>query len=126
MRKMAWTMLVAITAAFAGASAQEASIDAVSQAQLDREHTQWIDHVMRSISTVKPGMTRGDLLRVFAPEGGLSTRTQRRYAYKQCPYINVDVEFIPVDDADKDSTTEKRDDRIVKVSRPYLEYSAMD
>jgi hypothetical protein len=38
-------------------------------------------------------MTRSDLLKVFATEGGLSWSTQRTYVYRQCPYIKVDVKF---------------------------------
>jgi hypothetical protein len=73
-------------------------------------------------------MTRKDLFSVFSEEGGLSTRTQRRYVYKHCPYVKVDVEFSAVNDVDEnqDGLTEKPEDRIVKISRPYLEYSIMD
>jgi hypothetical protein len=72
-------------------------------------------------------MTRRDLFTVISAEGGLSTRTRRRYVYKRCSYIKVDVEFSRADvDASPDSTIENLDDRIVKISRPYLEYSIMD
>jgi hypothetical protein len=38
------------------------------------------------------------------------------------------VEFSAVNDVDEnqDGLTEKPEDRIVKISRPYLEYSIMD
>jgi hypothetical protein len=127
MRKLAWTILAVLVMTAAGVPAQETVIDARGRGPIDREHTKWIDHVMRSISTIKPGMTRKDIFTVFTEEGGLSTRTQRRYVYKHCPYIKVDVEFSHTDiDAGPDATTENPDDKIVKVSRPYLEYSIMD
>jgi hypothetical protein len=93
--------------------------------EIDLEHTKWLDSVMRSILTVKPGATRKDLLRVFAEEGGLSTRTHRTYVYKRCPYIKVDVEFVPVGNEDN-GFTEMPEDRIGALSRPYLQYSVMD
>jgi hypothetical protein len=31
---------------------------------IDHEHTKWIGEVMRSIETIKPGMSRGDLSKV--------------------------------------------------------------
>ena len=39
------------------------------------EHTEWVAKSLKEIETVKPGMTREDLLRVFRDEGGISTRT---------------------------------------------------
>jgi hypothetical protein len=83
--------------------------------------------VGRSISTIKPGMTRRDLFTVFTEEGGISTRRQKSYVYKRCPYIKVEVEFSPADtDANPDATTENPEDRIVKISRPYLEGAHVD
>jgi len=124
MWKSACTLLVLLVATVAGFPAQETVIEAQGRSQMDQEHRKWIDQVMRTISTIKPGMTRKDVLRVFSEEGGLSTRRQRKYVYKHCPYIKVDVEFsIPEGD---DELTENRDDKIVKISRPYLEYSIAD
>jgi hypothetical protein len=80
---------------------------------------------MRSILTVKPGATRRDLLKVFTDEGGLSTRTHRKYVHKQCPYIKVDVQFAPAGD-EGNGFTEMPEDKIITISRPYLEYSIAD
>jgi hypothetical protein len=101
---------------------QEVEVIGPNYSQIEHEHTQWIDHVMRSIATIKPGMTRGDLPRVFTEEGGVSTRTRRRYVYKHCPYIKVDIDFFPSDDMRDESL----DDKIITISRPFLEYSIMD
>jgi hypothetical protein len=95
------------------------------ESQIDWEHTKWVDSVLRWIIDVKEGMTRKDLLRVFTIEGGLSNRHQRTYVLKQCPYIKVDVEFSPVGDA-QNLIAESPDDKIIKISRPYLQYSTMD
>ena len=93
--------------------------------EIDREHTKWVDSVLRSVMTIKPGMTRAELLNVFTTEGGLSTRTHRTYVYKECPYIKVDVEFSTVESSG-DKFTESPEDTIVKISRPYLAYSVLD
>src|SRR6266513_3414081 len=50
---------------------------------IDWGHTQWVGNVLAWIATIKLGMTRSDLLRVFTTEGGLSTRTHRTYVLKQ-------------------------------------------
>lgn len=93
--------------------------------EIDLEHTKWIDSVIRSILTIKPGATRKDLLGVFTEEGGLSTRTQRTYVYKRCPYIKVDVRFAPIGNED-DGVAKMPEDKIVAISRPYLDYAVVD
>jgi hypothetical protein len=68
-------------------------------------------------------MTRGDLTKTFGDAGGLSIRSQRKYVFKGCPYIKVDVVFTS---SDNDQLTEKPEDRIVSISRAYLEYTISD
>ena len=57
-------------------------------------------------------------------EGGISTRTQRTYVVKGCPYIHVDVEFSPA--GNKQGFEEDPNDEIVKISKPYLDFAHMD
>jgi hypothetical protein len=92
---------------------------------IDMEHMQWVSSVLRWTHDIQPGMTRKDLLRVFTEEGGLSTRTQRIYVLKGCPWIKVDVEFAPVGEA-QNGLIESPSDQILKVSKPYLDYSIKD
>src|SRR5271169_2818949 len=61
--------------------------------QIEREHTAWIAGALNAMQTIKVGMTRSDLVRLFTTEGGLSTTSHRTYVYRQCPYIKVDVKF---------------------------------
>jgi hypothetical protein len=89
------------------------------------EHTEWIAKSLKEIESVKVGMTRVDLLRVFKEEGGISTRTWRRYVYRDCPYIKVDVEFEPVGEPENKVSQSPRD-KIIKISQPFLEWSIMD
>lgn len=93
--------------------------------ETNEEHTKWIASVMDSIETIKPGMTREDLSMVFTTEGGLSSRLRRTYVYKQCPYVKVTVEFEAGANPD-DHLTEMPEDRIVKISMPFLQYSVTD
>ena len=108
--------IVAGLTVFAGSGAQ--SHDAKS-------HSEWIAQSLREMETVKVGMTRTDLLKVFGEEGGLSTRTQRQYIYRECPYIKVAVEFERVGNAEA-PFPENGEDKIVKISRPFLEWSVID
>src|SRR5215469_17669901 len=89
--------------------------------QIDTGHTAWIADVLKATQTVKAGMTRADLMKVFTTEGGLSTTSQRTYVYRQCPYVKVDVRFA-ASSRDKELPT----DEIIEVSRPYLAWSVAD
>ena len=93
--------------------------------------TTLIESSLREIQTIKVGMTRNELFKVFTTEGGLSSGLQRTYAYRECPYIKVDVEFQAIGrnarDADGRVTLVESDkDIIEKLSRPYLEWSIAD
>ena len=101
------------------------SLAAKQKTDTDQEHTKWIASVMDSINTIKPGMTREDLLKIFTTEGGLSNRRHRTYVYKQCPYIKVRVDFEAAVNAD-DVLAEMPEDRIVEISMPFLQYSIGD
>jgi len=103
-------------------------ISAVAQSEhepnasdVDPEHTAWIAATLDAIDTIKVGMTRADLMKVFTTEGGLSTASQRTYVYRECPYIKIDVKF-----ATSRRGEERPTDIIVDVSRPYLARSVMD
>jgi len=72
MRQLVWVALL-LTLSVVGVLAQ-GDTGPRSKKELDEERTQWIQHVLRSLSTIKPGMTRKDLSRVLDMDGGLSFR----------------------------------------------------
>jgi hypothetical protein len=89
---------------------------------------------MEKMETIKPGMTRFDLLKVFRTEGGPPTPTTiglRRgtFVSQDCPYFKIDVEFEPAARPDVGygalgfSPGDNRD-VILKVSKPYVQYAS--
>ncbi len=81
--------------------------------------------------TVKPGMNRGELLKVFTNQGGMAAREQETYISRDCSYFHVDVTFRPAGNVSQDKEGRLiafEDDRdvILTVSRPYLDFVAMD
>jgi hypothetical protein len=91
----------------------------------------WVANVLKRMETVKSGMTRETLLTVFTTEGGLSTGLQRTYVSQECPYFKVDVEFDAVARPNRDgdgrvTLIEDPRDIILKISRPYLQFSVLD
>src|SRR5438045_1857553 len=62
-----------------------------SSAAALQNHVNWVIQSMKRMESIKPGMTRADLLKVFTPEGGLQTGTG--FAFRDCLYFHVVVEF---------------------------------
>jgi|SRR5882724_7148237 len=119
MRKIGLTFLaISIVASFTVFAQSDA------QVQSAKSHSEWIAQSIREMETIKVGMTRADLLKVFTEEGGLSTRTQRQYVYRECLYIKVAVEFEPVET--KEILPENGKDKIVRISKPFIEWSVID
>jgi hypothetical protein len=87
-------------------------------------HNQWVAGVLKETNSIRVGMTRKDVLNVFTTEGGISTRLSRTYVYRGCPNIKVDIQFQAIQ-APNDYR-ERLDDKIVSLSKPYLDYSISD
>jgi len=79
-----------------------------------------IEEALQETSKLKPGITRDKVEVTFVLDGGMHFRRTSRYSFRKCPSIKVDVEFSG-SRADSSPT-----DRIIKVSRPYLELPAYD
>ena len=91
----------------------------------DQAHQQWLDDRYMEATSIKEGMSRADLLKLFEQEGGLQTIPASRYVLKRCRMIKVNVkfdtkygvEYKPVPDEDL---------KIREVSKPYLERMIID
>ena len=102
-----------------------------SQERTTQDHIAWVHHTLKRMETIKPGMTRFDLLKVFRTEGGLSTGLRRTFVSQDCPYFKVDVEFKAVARPESDNAgfvtlPEDNRDIIVKISKPYLQFTIAD
>ena len=122
------TMMAAV--ALAGASAIQASPQ-LPKTETSQDHVTWVAEALKRIQTVKPGMTRDALLKVFTTEGGLSTGLHQTFVSRDCPYFKVDVDFRAVGRPDRDrdgrvTLVEDDQDVIVKISQPYLQFSIKD
>ncbi|HUJ41276.1 MAG TPA: hypothetical protein VLW54_12080 [Candidatus Acidoferrales bacterium] len=122
---------ILVSSLFLGASSPDTRGRLALQEQCSHDHRVWVGRVLQEMHTIQPGMTRKDLLEVFTTEGGLSTGLQRTYVSRECEYFKIDVEFEAVGrpgHAEEGRVTLDEDDRdvIVKISRPYLDFSHMD
>jgi hypothetical protein len=124
-------VLALLSIAAISASSSVRLTHSANQEPCSQDHQAWIVHTLEKMETIKPGMTREELLKVFATEGGLSTELNRTFISRDCPYFKVDVEFEAVGrpNRDKDrrvTLVEDSRDIIVKVSRPYLQFGIAD
>jgi len=125
-------LLAALSCAAVGGAISVRGTEQASRIQaIEKDHMAWVAKSLKRMQTVKPGMTRTDLLKVFTAEGGLSTGLQRTFVSQDCPYFKVDVEFEAVGRASRDpegrvTLEEGSQDIIVKISRPYLQFSHTD
>jgi hypothetical protein len=102
-----------------------------AQGEFSQDHVAWVAQALIRMGTIKPGMTRQELLTVFTIEGGLSTGLQRTFVSRDCPYFKIDVQFKAVGRQDRDregrvTLVEDSKDIVVKISRPYLQFSVLD
>lgn len=124
-------MFQLLASAAIGGSAPLFASSSNGKDQPSQDHVVWVTEVLEKMQTIMPGMTRDALYGVFTTEGGLSTGLQRTFVSRDCPYFKVDVEFRAVGrpDRDKDgrvTLVEDNRDIILKISRPYLQFSIMD
>jgi|HubBroStandDraft_5_1064220.scaffolds.fasta_scaffold245101_2 hypothetical protein len=96
---------------------------AISQTSASQDHVRWVESSLREMNAIKVGMTRGDVEKVFVAEAGISTASQKTYTFRSCPYFHIDVEFAfePANAADSGPN-----DKVVKMSRPYLAWPTGD
>jgi hypothetical protein len=88
------------------------------------ECLKWLVARVQEAHSVKPGMTRAQLLAVFYPDGGLQRFLAERYVLRSCNYIKINVEFNSADAAR--SILPDNMITIKSVSTPYLEAPIMD
>jgi hypothetical protein len=123
-------LLLQAGAAIVGSMALQAAPQA-GQAQSSTDHWEWVAEALVRMETIGPGMTKQALLTVLTTEGGISSRLHGRFVSRDCPYFKIDVEFRTVGPSDREengrvTSVEDSGDIIIKVSRPYLEFSIRD
>ncbi len=107
-------------------------VSSAQHEQCSRGHEAWVGQVLQEMETVKTGMTRAELLRIFTTEGGLSTGLNRRFVSRDCPYFKVVMSNLGPWAGQIETATirvtlvEDPRDVIVKISQPFLEYSIKD
>ncbi len=93
------------------------------QNQVEDELATQVKAALQDSSTLKPGMTRADVLKLFTTDGGLSPFTQNRFVWRRCDRIKIQVTFRLTN---PNQETRTSSDTIVSVSKPYIEPAYID
>lgn len=125
------TILGLLAAAAVGKATATRALEVDDEPRCAADRTAWVASSLERMLTIKPGMTRGQLMLVFSTEGGISTALQRTFVSRDCRYFKVDVKFRRASGNDgsgggRDFLQEMDDDVITSISRPYLQFTIAD
>lgn len=93
--------------------------------QEDKAFTDEVSKALEDCQKIKVGMTRAQLLELFKTGGGVYNATNRRFVYRRCPYISVNVEF-KLSAPGQSIFDERMTDTISKISEPFLAWGIAD
>ncbi len=93
---------------------------AKQQPLADKTYQDWLQARYEEAPSIKPGMTRADLLELFVVDGGIQRIPPMIYCLKSCKRIKIEVEL---DTLYGREYQEKPDTemKIIKISKPFLE-----
>ena len=114
-----------------GGGAMQALAQPARPATLE-SHVAWVDESLTRMESIKPGMTRADLLRIFTEDGGL--QNDAVFVFRDCGLFKVIVEWEHGRRMPTGHTTAERiqsaagrpDDKIKTISRPYIQRIKID
>ena len=120
------TLLLACLASALGAGALR-----FGPAAEDEDRRRWLAERYAESVSVRPGMSRRELRRLFRPDGGLQTIPSSRYVLKSCAMVKVEVRFELPEGASREDFRDENERidaqmKIAEVSKPYLEPEATD
>jgi hypothetical protein len=90
-----------------------------------RERRAWVERCIKDFQSIKPGMTRSQVEKLLRHDGGLMQATQWRYRHPDCDYFKIDVDYSVKRDS-SGQLLDSANDKVVAVSKPYLEWPVDD
>lgn len=119
MKKNIWIMAVAF-ACVTSVEGEDRQCADQDNPDIIRAEYDWIDpEVMKEIKSIKIGSTRGELLKLFAPVGGLSSPDEGRFFYRKNREIQINVTFECTKN-ERGASVFSNQDKILGISEPYL------
>jgi hypothetical protein len=85
----------------------------------ERQHWTWLRECLRPLESIKPGMTRQELMKRLTFEGGISSRDRQTFVSRRCPYLKLAVQF-------RIAGADSAFDRIATISSPFIQGAVLD
>ena len=95
----------------------------VGQGPNEQQQCSLLGDALRDYEQIKAARTRRDVMKYFAPEGGMQFPGKTRYVHPMCGYLHVDVEFELVKPSEVSPLPE---DKVTEISKLYVDYSIKD
>ncbi len=96
-----------------------------SNGQSQTSSCKCVTDALADIGKIKVAMKRKDLDKMFSVDGGISRVNPGRFVYKKCDFIKVEVKFKFIDENNK-FPKQNSEDKIIEISKPYLEHPFSD
>ena len=97
----------------------------LSRGGANQNPQRWLEERYKEATSMRAGMSRAELMRVFEEDGGLQRIPAGRYVLRSCRMIKVEVEF-DVENGQAYEGVPEEELKIRSVSKPYLEYMHTD
>ena len=98
-----------------------------AQKDTGENHVKWVTKCLMDFDSIKPGMTREEIAKRFPMDGGLQAVSSVRFTHPSCRYFKMDVEFdFKRDATDQNRAIKRKNDKVTKVSKPYIERPYID
>lgn len=95
---------------------------AFAQDQAEPIDSKKLEVVLRDFEGIRLGMTRSEVMARLQIDGGIHSASEMRFVHPLCGYCKVTVKFASIRDSqDQNRAIMAETDRVVAVSRPYLE-----
>ena len=88
-----------------------------------KQQNKLIEKCIMDFEYIKIGMTRNEIEKRFLLDGGLqSIASPIRFTHPNCPYFKINIEFaFTKNPDDQNRAISKKEDKVIKVSKPYIE-----
>jgi hypothetical protein len=91
------------------------------------QNVEFAGECFKNFESITNGMTRGEVEKKLKMDGGLQTVSPVRFLDPACPGFKINVEFDFKRNAmDQNRAIETKADKVIRVSKPYLERRIMD
>ena len=101
--------------------------DKNAERKLKRDRENWVAQCLKNFKAIKVGMTRKEVEKRLVRDGGIQGPSLGRFIHPACPHFKIDVEFsVKRNPQDMNRASWSPDDKVTKVSKPYIQLKFLD